>query len=337
MVAPDRVELVLDQRRRRRELVQGVELIQQFALELLPAHRGVLARDAILDRVLELLERLQSERLRELLVDGDLFRRLDRFGGDVELGGFAGERLGRVALREGHLDHAGFAGAKADELLFEARDELVRADRHGDVVAGAAGERGAVDAADEVDHHAVAVLDLGALGLRLKRFVLLGDLLERVVDLAVGDLGDQLFQLDGAEVGERDRRQHLERQRVGEVGLAADDAVDLGLLVRDRDFRLARKPQPPLLDDLRVELADHGLDRLRHHRAAIDLAQMRHRHLAGTEAAHLHAALQLGEPPCHPRFEVGGRHRHLEFALETVGNCFCDLHGFNDSAAESGA
>ena len=191
--------------------------------------------------------------------------------------------------------------------------------------------------AGEVDHDAIALLDLGALAFRRIGLVLLGDLLQRLVDLGVGDLGDQPLQRDGAEVGERDRRQHLERQRVGEIGLPADDAIDLGLLVRDRDLRLAREPQPALLDDLGIELADDGLDRLRHHRAAVDLAQVRHRHLAGTEAAQLHAVLQLGEPARHPRFEIGGRDRHLEFALETFGDCFCDLHGFNDSAAEGGA
>ena len=48
-----------------------------------------------------------------------------------------------------------------------------------DVGAGAALERRAVDRAGEVDHDAVAGLDLGALAFRRVRLVLLGDLFDR--------------------------------------------------------------------------------------------------------------------------------------------------------------
>ncbi len=72
-----------------------------------------------------------------------------------------------------------FAGAEPDELLLEAGNELVGADGHGDIVAGAAGEWRAVDSSDEIDDDAIALLDLGALALRRIRLVLLGDLLQR--------------------------------------------------------------------------------------------------------------------------------------------------------------
>jgi hypothetical protein len=306
--------------------VHGIQLIEELALELLPARRRVVASQAFLDRVAQLRQRLQSERLGELFINGNGLRRLDRFRGDLEFRRLAGERLGRIGLGEGHVDLARLAGRHAHQLLLETRDELLGADRHRDVVAGTAREYFAVDAADEVDDHAVAVFDLGALAFRRIRLVLIGDLLQRLVYLGVADLRDEPLELDRAEVRERDRRQHLERKSIGQIGLPADDAIDLGLLVRDRDLRLAREPEPALLDDLRVHLADDGVDRLRHHRSAIDLAQMRHRHLAGTEARQPDPVLQIVQPPRHAGFEIGGRNGHLEFALETVGDGFCDLH-----------
>ena len=68
---PDVGELVLDQGRRRGELVLGVELVEQLALDLLPRHRAVLLGQALLDRLAKLGERFKAERLGELVVDGD--------------------------------------------------------------------------------------------------------------------------------------------------------------------------------------------------------------------------------------------------------------------------
>ena len=128
----------------------------------------------------------KTERLGELVVHRDRARRLDRLGDDVELGLLAGEVLGRIALRERDLDVAALALGDADQLVLEAGDEGVRADQHRDVAAAAAFERAAVDLAGEVDDHAVAGLGLGALGLGRERLVLVGDALDRLVDLVVG-------------------------------------------------------------------------------------------------------------------------------------------------------
>ena len=69
-------------------------------------------------------------------------------------------------------------------------------------------------------------------------------LAERFVDLGLGDLGDQPLQLDALEVGELDRRQDLDRHRVGEVGLALDDLLDRVLFLRQRHLRLAASLKP---------------------------------------------------------------------------------------------
>src|SRR4029453_18834347 len=104
--------------------------------------------------------------------------------------------------------------ARADKLVFEAGDEGPRSDIDADIAAGAALERRAVDLAGEVDDSAVALLDLGPLALGRERTVLLGDFLQGLVDLRVGDLGHQPLELDALEVGELDLRQDLERQRI---------------------------------------------------------------------------------------------------------------------------
>ena len=69
------------------------------------------------------------------------------------------------------------------------------ADHDLDVLAGAALERRAVDGALERDRHAVAGFSLGALGLCGKAAVLVGNALDRFVDVGIGHLGNRL--LDG--------------------------------------------------------------------------------------------------------------------------------------------
>ncbi len=72
--------------------------------------------------------------------------------------------LFRVVLRERHLQGAGFAGADADQLILEAGNECVRSDQHGDIVAGAALERLAVDRAGKGDDDAIVLGRLLAFG-----------------------------------------------------------------------------------------------------------------------------------------------------------------------------
>ena len=66
---PDVLELVLGQRRRQRELMHRVELIKQLALDLLAAEPGMLLLQASFDRLLELVERIEAERLGERVID----------------------------------------------------------------------------------------------------------------------------------------------------------------------------------------------------------------------------------------------------------------------------
>ena len=67
-----------------------------------------------------------------------------------------------------------------------------------DVLAGTALERLAADLAGEVDHDAIAVLDLATLALGGIRRGSLGDPSDCFIDLGLGHLGHQPLELDAA-------------------------------------------------------------------------------------------------------------------------------------------
>ena len=247
----------------------------------------------------------------------------------LELGGLSGQRLARVVLRERHLHRAGLAGADADHLVLKTGDELAGADHELNALALAAVERHAVDGADEVDGDAVALLGLGALGLRRIGPALVGDALDRLVDVAIGHVDHRLLDIEALEVGERDRRHDLDRDGVGQIGLAGEQVLDLLLLGRHRDLGLGREAEAALGEDLRVGVADGLVDGLGHHRAAVDLLQMRHRHLAGTEAVEADLVLQVDQARVGLGVEVGRGNADLEFVLQSLVEGLGDLHGVN--------
>src|SRR5665213_2057362 len=100
-----------------------------------------------------------------------------------EFGRLSGERLAAVVLGERGLHDAGFARRDADQLFLETGNELAGADHDLNALASAAVERRAVDAALEVDGDPVAALRLGAFGLADIAAVLVGDALDRLVDI----------------------------------------------------------------------------------------------------------------------------------------------------------
>ncbi len=199
----------------------------------------------------------------------------------------------------------------------------------GDVAAGAAFERRAVHLAGEVDRDAVAVLGLGALALGGERPALLGDLRQRLVDLGLGHLGVQPLELDALEIRKLDRRQNLDRHRVGEIGLALDHLLDRALLGRQRHLRLAHELEAALGDDLRIGLAHRRLDHLGHHRAAIQALEMGDRDLARTEAVDADLVLELAELGVGLGGQIGRGNHDLELALEAVADSFGYLHHHN--------
>jgi hypothetical protein len=107
-------------------------------------------------------------------------------------------------------------------------------------------------------------------------------------------------------------------------------------LGRHGDLGLGRQPEAALREDLRVGVADGLVDGLRHHRAAIDLLEMAHRHLAGTEAVERTLSLRSTSLASALASRSDAGNADLEFVLQSLGEGFCDLHGVNLLPASSG-
>ena len=283
----------------------------------------------LLDHLAELGQQFQAERLGEFVAERDRLRRFDRLHGDIELGILAGQMRRRIDLREGHVDGALLARRHADQLVLEARDECARSEMQRDVAAGAALERRAVHLAGEIDGDAVAVFGLGALALGGKRPALFGDAGQGLVDLGLGDLGVQPFELDALEIRELDRRQYLDRHRIGEIALAFDDLLDRALLGRQGHLRLAHELEAALGNDLGVRLAHRRFDHLGHHRAPIQALEVCDRDLARTEAVDADLILELAELGIGLGGQIGCGDHDLELALEAVADSFGYLHHHN--------
>ena len=166
-----------------------------------------------------------------------------------------------------------------------------------------------------------------------ERPVGVGDPLQRLVDFGIGHLGSEPLQLDGLEIGERDRRHDLDLDLVGEVGFAFDDAFDRALV--GHDLGLGGELVAVVGDDLAVGLAHRVFDHLGHGGLAVEALEMRDRHLAGTEAAQLHLALEVVEPRVDLGLEIGRRHDDAKFALETRGGSFSHLHWHYSSESKT--
>ena len=81
--------------------------------------------------------------------------------------------------------------------------------------------------------------------------------------------------------------QGLEGHREGEIALPGEHALDLVLVLGEIDVGLVRGPLVAVADGLAARLLDRLLQHLGHHRAAVELLDVRDRHLALAEALEL--------------------------------------------------
>ncbi len=88
------------------------------------------------------------------------------------------------------------------------------------------------------------------IGAVVERTALLGDRLQGLIEFGILDWSREPLELDGLEIGQRDRRHDLHFDGVSEIGLAGDDALDGAFFRRQNDFGLGRKFQSALGNDL---------------------------------------------------------------------------------------
>ena len=253
---------------------------------------------------------------------------LTSFTSTRERGVLAGELLGRVVVREGQLDGALLARRGALELVLEAGDQAPRAELHDLAAALAALERLAVDRADVVHDHEVA-LGGGALD-RLERGERLAQALELGLHLLLVDLRLAPAHLDALVVAELRRRHHADLDREGERRALLGEVGEV-------DLRVADGLDPGVRERLLVPGGQPAADRLVEHGLAAHLAQHDlRRHLAAAEAGHAHLAAELRRRALQLALERLGGHLDLHAHARVGELCDVRLHGRHGTADCSG-
>ena len=228
-------------------------------------------RDPRLDLRAQLVERVVAACLdREVVVQLGQLLLLDLLHLDGERGVLAGELLGRVVVREGELDGALLAGGRSLELLLEAGDQPPGAELHHLAAALPALELRAVERADVVHDHEVA-LACGTLH-RLERGERLADALELGLHLLVVDLRLAAADLDALVVAELRGRHDADLDREGERGALLRQ-------VREVHLRVAHGLDAGVRERLLVPAGQPAANGLVEHRLAADLLE---HHLGGT-------------------------------------------------------
>ncbi len=184
----------------------------------------------------------------------------------------------------------------------------------------------AADLAHEGETETVAVFHDGVVALVGIAAVLREHALHFGFDFLVGDVDDRLVELDALDIHQGDSGQDFIFDFESEIGLAIENVIDDALVLRQVDLGLGGGALFALVQRIR----DGGVDRvghdLGHGRAAIDLLEMRGRHLARAEALDIGLALELFELGVEARIEVRGRNGDAELALEAVVEGFGYLH-----------
>ena len=296
------------------------KLIEQRALHLRAGETGGLLLQLTLDDLFQLVDAVEAKLLGEFVVDLGVGFDLHLLHGNIESGFLAGEVLSLVILREGHGDGLFIAGLHAHQLLFEAGDERARTQHQRRVLGLAAVERFAAELAKEVDDQLVTLGRLFSLGRVLVALVLTGDVLDRFVDLLVGDGHNQLFELQAVGAGRFDLGKHFKLDR-------DDRVLAIFIAFAKRNLRLHRGTQLLFLENRIDRIANHVVHGLRVQLFAVHLLDEVRRNLARAEAGHFHLRCDLLDLAFDFRADLSGADGDLVGALEPVVGGLLGLHG----------
>ena len=180
----------------------------------------------MLNFLAQLGQALEPDCLAELVVDDGRQQLPHIFHIDFEHGFHSGKIRNSIILGKGEAQRTVLAGARTDQLILEAGDESAGSECDLAVLAAGAGDFSVAAAPLDVDHHDIAAR--GGARDRLGFPLLLGDSFERPLDIRLGNLDDEPFDVEIGEVGLRDFGQHFEGHVVFEIGpLAERQVLDL--------------------------------------------------------------------------------------------------------------
>ena len=225
----------------------------------------------------------------------------------------AGEVLGEVVFREGHLEGLGFASLEAGHGLLEVGQHGALTEHERVIMRLAALEGLAVLLAEEVDGHLVA--SGGGAVDRLVAHALLAQDVQRAVEFGCADFKLGALELDVLQVGDREFGINLEHGRKFDVRRA------LGLL--GLDARVAGNTQLLAAHGVAEGALDGFVHGLVVGLSAVLLLDDAGRHLARAEAGHLGVFAQTLQALLDLLVEVGNRHGEVKTALQRARR-----HGF---------
>jgi hypothetical protein len=304
------LDLLPDQGLGQLELVGLVQGVHHLALDPVPDGLLDLPGHVGADLLTELFHAavFDAEGLGEVLVHGRQGGFLDLAHLDGELGGLARQVLGRVTLREGHVDGLLLAGPEPRQLFLEGGQHLPRPQFHRRGFGLAPFEGLPVQAALEIHDHLVAGLRgtvHGDEGLALA-----AQALDHLVHIGLGDLHLGPFHGHLAQVGEHHLRVHFEGGHVFQA-LARFHALRL-------DARAARRLEFLLGDGLLVGTLQHVAHHLLEDARAVALLHHLQGHLARAEAVDTDALHQGFQAAIHLLLDALGRDLHGHPALQVA-------------------
>ena len=321
-LVPDLVELKFDHAVRHVEAVPVRQLVQQLALQLGAAHLAVFLANLVTHGGGQRFQALRAQRLGELVVDRGVDLLAQLLHVHREFRGGAGKFGIAIIVGELQVEDLFLPHFRTVQIGVELRQQLVVAKLDKGAFRGRTLDRDAIGLADIVHHHCVAGRGRSRLFHRLGPVLVVGDVLQRIVDRLVGDRGGQPFQLDVAEFADLDLRQLLQRDRELDVLLRLHRLhVDLGL---------GRRTDATIGDRFVDAAADRLLDLLRIKRLAEAALQQRLRCLALAEPRQVRCLGHLVETRVDTLAHLGRTEHDLELALQPFVERLGNLHpGFS--------
>ena len=205
------------------------------------------------------------------------------------------------------------------QLLHESGSEGSAGKFQQEILGGAAFELPAVHPADEIDQESIALRRLAGLGHGLEDSLRLREALDRLVDLAVGNLDHEPFELQLGKFHGLDVGHQLDFHGVFEIG-PFRERLDL-------DLRLQGGTQPLVRQRPGRTVGNRALEDLLHQGRAVLFSQQRNRHFPGTESRHFDRLAQFHKAALQLFLDVLGGDGDLEFAPQSLASGFDDLHG----------